>query len=126
MKTKLLLYGAYGYTGQLAAERAVQRHVDLVLAGRNRAQLEPPGRRLYFTTRVADLSSSRELDSILTDIGCIHMAGPFAETSARMLDACIRTKTNYIDITGEVDSDRLNEGRTLSSCAVGRSHDGVP
>jgi short subunit dehydrogenase-like uncharacterized protein len=30
------------------------------------------------------------------------MAGPFATTSAPMLDACLATRTNYVDITGEI------------------------
>jgi short subunit dehydrogenase-like uncharacterized protein len=31
------------------------------------------------------------------------MAGPFAATSAAMLNACVATHTNYIDITGEIE-----------------------
>jgi short subunit dehydrogenase-like uncharacterized protein len=31
------------------------------------------------------------------------MAGPFAITSAPMLSACLATRTNYIDITGEIE-----------------------
>ena len=31
------------------------------------------------------------------------MAGPFAVTSAPMLEACLATKTSYVDITGEIE-----------------------
>jgi short subunit dehydrogenase-like uncharacterized protein len=31
------------------------------------------------------------------------MAGPFAVTSGPMLDACLATQTNYIDVTGEIE-----------------------
>jgi Saccharopine dehydrogenase NADP binding domain len=44
------------------------------------------------------------LSEALKDIACVvHMAGPFAVTSAPMLDACLATQTNYIDITGEIE-----------------------
>jgi saccharopine dehydrogenase-like NADP-dependent oxidoreductase len=33
----------------------------------------------------------------------VHMAGPFAATSAPMLSACLATQTNYVDITGEIE-----------------------
>ncbi len=35
-KTRFLLYGAYGYTGRLAAELAAAKKFDVVLAGRNK------------------------------------------------------------------------------------------
>jgi hypothetical protein len=38
-KTRFLLYGAYGYTGRLAAEIAVAKGLDVVLAGRNQDAL---------------------------------------------------------------------------------------
>jgi short subunit dehydrogenase-like uncharacterized protein len=33
----------------------------------------------------------------------LHCAGPFSATSKPMLDACLETKTHYLDITGEID-----------------------
>ena len=33
----LLIYGAYGYTGELIAEEAVERGLETVVAGRNRS-----------------------------------------------------------------------------------------
>jgi hypothetical protein len=42
------------------------------------------------------------------------MAGPFAITSTPMLNACLDTRTNYIDITGEIEvfeSMWLRQGR---------------
>jgi short subunit dehydrogenase-like uncharacterized protein len=38
-KTRLLLYGAYGYTGRLTAELAAAQKLDVVLAGRNKDAL---------------------------------------------------------------------------------------
>jgi short subunit dehydrogenase-like uncharacterized protein len=102
--SRVLLYGAYGYTGRLAAELAVAKKLDVVLAGRNRDALAALGERLSLPTRVVALNDPKGLSEALKDIACVvHMAGPFAVTSAPMLDACLATQTNYIDITGEIE-----------------------
>ena len=103
-KSRLLLYGAYGYTGRLAAELAAARKLDVVLAGRNEDALVPLGDRLSLPTRVVALNDVGQLSAALRDIACVvHMAGPFAATSAPMLNACLATQTNYADITGEIE-----------------------
>jgi short subunit dehydrogenase-like uncharacterized protein len=103
-KTRLLVYGAYGYTGLLASELAVARAFDVVLAGRNKDALSGLGDRLNLPTRVVGLDDHTQLSHALKDIACVvHMAGPFAATSAPMLNACLATRTNYIDITGEIE-----------------------
>jgi short subunit dehydrogenase-like uncharacterized protein len=103
-KRRLLLYGAYGYTGRLAAEIAAVKNLDVVLAGRNKDALAELGNRLSLPTRVVGLDDAKQLSEALKDIACVvHMAGPFAATSAPMLSACLATQTNYIDITGEIE-----------------------
>lgn len=103
-KSRLLLYGAYGYTGRLAAELAAAKKLDVVLAGRNEDALRALGERLNLPTRVVGLGDPGRLSAALRDIACVvHMAGPFAITSAPMLNACLATTTNYIDITGEIE-----------------------
>jgi short subunit dehydrogenase-like uncharacterized protein len=103
-KTRLLLYGAYGYTGRLAAELAAEKKLDVVLAGRNKEALAELGGGLSLPIRVIGLDDSNQLTQALKDIACVvHMAGPFATTSAPMLNACLATQTNYVDITGEIE-----------------------
>ena len=103
-KTRILLYGAYGYTGRLTAELAAARKLDIVLAGRNLKALSDLGNHLGLPTREIRLDNPQQLSGALKDIACIvHMAGPFAITSAPMLDACLETKTNYVDVTGEIE-----------------------
>ena len=103
-KTRLLLYGAYGYTGRLTSELAAAQGLDIVISGRNKAALAELGHRLSLPTRVVGLNDDKQLSEALKDIACVvHMAGPFAVTSAPMLSACLTTETNYIDITGEIE-----------------------
>lgn len=103
-KARLLLYGAYGYTGRLTAELAAIKKLDVVLAGRNEDALAGLGNRLALPTRLVGLNDAKRLSEALKDIACVvHMAGPFATTSAPMLNACLATQTNYVDITGEIE-----------------------
>ena len=102
--SRVLLYGAYGYTGRLAAELAAAKQLDVVLAGRNKDALAALGDRLGLPTRVVGLDDPKRLSEVLKDITCVvHMAGPFATTSPPMLNACLATQTNYVDITGEIE-----------------------
>ena len=99
---ELLIYGSYGYTGELVVAEAVAQGLKPILAGRRedalRAQAEPLGLRW----RVADLSESA-LDTALVDVGVVlHCAGPFSRTAKPMIEACIRNKATYLDITGEI------------------------
>jgi short subunit dehydrogenase-like uncharacterized protein len=103
-KPRLLLYGAYGFTGRLAADLARSRKLDIVLAGRNKDALAEMGNRLSLPTRVVGLDDAERLSEALEDVACVvHMAGPFAVTAAPMLSACLATRTNYVDITGEIE-----------------------
>jgi short subunit dehydrogenase-like uncharacterized protein len=101
---RVLLYGANGYTGQLTAELAAAKKLDIVLAGRNKVALTALGDRLNLPARVVGLSDAEQLSDALRDITCVlHMAGPFAVTSTPMLNACLATQTDYVDITGEIE-----------------------
>jgi short subunit dehydrogenase-like uncharacterized protein len=103
-RRRILLYGAYGFTGRLTAELATARGANVVLAGRDAKALQALGSRLRMPTRVVGLDDVGEISRALADVSCVlHMAGPFATTSAPMLDACIATRTNYVDITGEIE-----------------------
>ena len=103
-KTQILLYGAYGYTGRLTAELAASQSRNVVLAGRNEGALAALGERLGLPIRVVALDEAGKLADALQDIACVvHMAGPFAMTSTPMLNACLATRTNYVDITGEIE-----------------------
>ena len=102
-KTRLSLYGGDGYRGRLAAGLAAAGKLDVVLASRDRGALSELGDRLGLPTRVIRFDDPKRLSDALKDIACVvHMAGPFAVTSGPMLDACLATQTNYIDVTGEI------------------------
>ncbi|MGZ3147677.1 saccharopine dehydrogenase family protein [Lentzea chajnantorensis] len=96
-----MVYGANGYTGRLIAELAVKRGERPVLAGRSAEKVEPIAAALGLEHRAFDLSQAR---AHLEDVDAVvHCAGPFAHTATAMVDACLKTGTHYLDITGEID-----------------------
>lgn len=101
---RLLIYGANGYTGELIARESVARGGQPLLGGRNAAALGALARELGCEARVAALDDRAALDAALRDVGVVlHCAGPFSATSAPMVEACLRHRVHYLDITGEID-----------------------
>lgn len=100
----LLIYGAYGYSGELATRHAVARGLQPVLAGRDRARVEHLAGTLGLEHRVFPLTEPAAVRAALRDVSAVlHCAGPFSGTADAMVEACIDTNTHYVDITGEVD-----------------------
>ena len=100
---RYLIYGAYGYTGTLIAERALEQgHVPL-LAGRDEGRLRALARSLDLEARAVALDEPGRLRDVLDTVPAVlHCAGPFSATSAPMVAACLDTGTHYLDITGEI------------------------
>jgi len=101
--SNFLIYGANGYTGELITRVAVERGLKPVIAGRNETAIKSLAEKHDLDYRVFSLDDSAKLDAALNEAATvIHCAGPFSLTSRQMGEACIRTKTHYTDITGEI------------------------
>jgi short subunit dehydrogenase-like uncharacterized protein len=99
----LLIYGATGYSGRLITDGAVALGLRPVLAGRSEGKLAAMARPLHLDYRVAGLNEPQRLDAALRDIAVVlNAAGPFSQTSAPIVDACLRARSHYLDITGEI------------------------
>lgn len=99
----LVIYGCTGYTGRLVVEEALRRGLRPVLAGRNGEALEIQAEAHELECRVAGLDHPGALDAVLEGAQVVlHCAGPFVHTWRAMSDACLRTRTHYLDITGEI------------------------
>jgi short subunit dehydrogenase-like uncharacterized protein len=104
----LLIYGANGYTGELIAREAVRRRLRPVLAGRNSAAFATLGNidelgelagELGLEHRVFEVADAeRNFDGVSVVLNC---AGPFAHTAMPIVDACLKRRVHYLDITGE-------------------------
>ncbi len=102
--SKWMIYGANGYTGELAAREAVQRGMTPVLAGRNRQAVEALAGELGLESRVFGLDEAESVKRGLRGMFLVlHCAGPFSKTSEPMLEACLAERVHYLDITGEIN-----------------------
>ncbi len=100
---KWMIYGANGYTGALLAEAAVKRGMQPLLAGRSADKVAPLAKRLGLPFVAFDLSDTRGAERALGGLEVVlHCAGPFVDTAEPMQRACLRARTSYLDITGEV------------------------
>lgn len=104
MAKPLVVYGAYGFTGRLVAEALVARGLRPILAGRDGGTLRAVAGALGLDWQRVDLADGTALRALLGEAaGVLHCAGPFADTAARMRNACLATGAHYVDITGEPD-----------------------
>jgi len=115
-----LLYGAYGYTGQLVAEVAAARGERPVLAGRDPARLAAMATGFGWEHRAFDLADPAAAAAALSGFDAVaHCAGPFSATAAPMVDACLEAGTHYLDITGEIDVFEAVLARHADAVAAG-------
>ena len=128
MSGDLLVYGAYGYTGELISEAASTRDLSLTVAGRDRQRTESLAGRLQCDERVFGLDESMVAEQVAAEHDVVlHCAGPFVDTFRPMVDACLAAGTHYLDITGEIDvfeaiaaeDDRARERDTMLMPGVG-------
>ncbi|MCS6845159.1 MAG: saccharopine dehydrogenase NADP-binding domain-containing protein [Caldilineales bacterium] len=98
-----LIYGAYGYTGELIARLAVGRGHRPILAGRDPLRLARLAAELGCQHVAFPLEDTGMMRQALGHVRCVlHCAGPFRYTAEPMARACIEAGVHYLDITGEI------------------------
>lgn len=102
-----MLYGASGFVG-LQTVAYFQRHAPKGLrwavAGRSEAKLRAALQRHGAKAGliVADAEDQAALDALASQARVVlSTAGPFALFGSKLVDACVRHGTHYVDITGE-------------------------
>ncbi len=103
MDKTFLIYGANGYTGELITRYATERGMKPILAGRNAAAVGELAAKHGLEHRVFNLDEHEKVDAALREVEMVmHCAGPFSITSRAMVEACLRNRKHYTDITGEI------------------------
>lgn len=103
MSSNFMIYGSNGFVGQEIARLAVESGLNPVLAGRNAAEISAQAATLSAPYRIFGLDNPASIEEALADIDVLlHCAGPYIHTFQPMVDACLRTNTHYLDITGEI------------------------
>jgi short subunit dehydrogenase-like uncharacterized protein len=101
--TRIVLFGATGYTGRLTAEALVRRGAAPVLAGRNRESLHALATELGgLDVEVADVDDQASVDALAADGGVlVSTVGPFTRWGAPAVEAALKGGATYLDSTGE-------------------------
>ncbi len=103
IKDRLMIFGANGYSAQLIIEELISRDIKPILAGRNESVLKQLARKYNCEYVAFNISADEQVDEALQNVHTLlNCAGPFKNTAKELMEACLRTKTNYLDITGEM------------------------
>jgi short subunit dehydrogenase-like uncharacterized protein len=101
---RVVLFGATGYTGRLAAEAMVERGMRPVLAARSRERLGQLARDIGgdLETAVADISDPPSVRALVEkgDV-LVTTVGPFTRWGAPAAAAATTAGAHYLDSTGE-------------------------
>lgn len=104
----VVLYGASGFVGkqtvQYFASLAHPGEIRWALAGRDQRKLETVKAQVGtdVDVLVADSRDQSAIDRIVARTRImLNTAGPFALYGDAIVDACVRLRTHYVDITGE-------------------------
>jgi short subunit dehydrogenase-like uncharacterized protein len=99
----ITVFGAYGHTGRFVVSELLTRGWVPILSGRNSVSLNAlaeahPG----LDVRVASVNDPRSLDRAISGAAVvINCAGPFLDTATPIIEAAIRARTHYLDVTAE-------------------------
>jgi len=106
----LIIFGATGYTGGLMVE-----HLDALLslpgapkrnwaiAGRNKGKLERIKNNCKTEPGVCVVETSEEYPDLASSTSVLISAvGPYMLLGSQIVAACVESKTQYIDVTGEI------------------------
>lgn len=100
------VYGAYGHTGRFVVAQLRRRGWTPILSGRDAEKLRAvaaahPG----LEVRAASVDDPGALDHALQGaVAVINCAGPFARTSASVIEAALRARIPYLDVAAEIEA----------------------
>ena len=87
-----VIYGSYGFTGQLIIRECREKGLNVLLSGRDHVKLSEQSNASGFPYEAANLEDPAALKGVLRKASIvIHCAGPFGTTAAKMADACLDT-----------------------------------
>jgi short subunit dehydrogenase-like uncharacterized protein len=107
----VVVFGATGFVGRLVAAHVASYappHVRIALAGRSPTRLAQVRRSLGaraadWPLLVVDATDADAVDAMATGSRVVATTvGPYARDGLRVVDACARAGTDYVDVTGEV------------------------
>jgi short subunit dehydrogenase-like uncharacterized protein len=99
-----LIYGASGFTGALIVDLAAKKGMKPTIAGRSKDKIKPIADKYGLDYLVFGLNDKDEIVKNLERFPLVlNCAGPFTRTAKPLVEACLISKTHYLDITGEIE-----------------------
>ena len=102
----ITVYGAYGHTGRFVVAELRKRGLTPILSGRDENKLAAMGTAYPgLDIRPAAVDDPSSLDqSLLGATAVINCAGPFMDTAVPLVEAAVRARIHYLDVTAEQPS----------------------
>ncbi|HKA90465.1 MAG TPA: saccharopine dehydrogenase NADP-binding domain-containing protein [Haliangiales bacterium] len=99
----IAVFGAAGHTGRFVVAELRRRGWPVVVSGRDAAKLRVVAdMHPVSEVRVASIDDPASLDRALSSAGAvINCAGPFLDTAAPVIEAALRARIHYLDLTAE-------------------------
>lgn len=104
----IAVFGATGHTGRFVVSELLRRGLATQAVGRDAAALAACGfQDRGVTTTVSTMDDPASLDLALGGASVvINCAGPFLDTARQLIDAALRMRVHYLDVTAEQESAR--------------------
>ncbi|MCG0064975.1 saccharopine dehydrogenase NADP-binding domain-containing protein [Streptomyces tricolor] len=99
------VFGAYGHTGRFVVAELVARGFVPVLSGRDADRLKALADETGQEARTASVDAPDSLDRALAGAAAvINCAGPFASTTAPVIETALRSGVPYLDVAAELEA----------------------
>ena len=109
---RILVIGAYGYTGKLICKEFEKEKIQYSVAGRNGQELDRLKNRYKLIDKclVLDIRNLPDVSKVIENSDLIvNCAGPFTEESGQLLERIADSGNIYLDITGELEFVRFSK-----------------
>lgn len=121
----VVVYGAYGHTGRFVVAELRRRGWSPVLSGRDADRLAVFGNAYpALEQRPASIDDPAALDRAFAGaVGVINCAGPFLDTAVPVIEAALRARIHYLDVSAEQQAvrnvfDRFAGSAKQAQCVV--------
>jgi len=104
---KIAVYGVTGHTAGFVVAELLRRGHTPIAIGRDEARVAAAAslHGVELEVRIASLDSPGSLDRALSGADAVvHCAGPFLDTAQPLIEAALRARIHYFDITAEQGS----------------------
>jgi NAD(P)-dependent dehydrogenase (short-subunit alcohol dehydrogenase family) len=103
-KQAVAVYGASGHTGRFVVAELLSRGYQPIVSGRSRTKLEGLAAARGLDVREGSAEDPSSLDRAFAGAAVVvNCAGPFARTAVPVMEAALRARIPYVDVSAEIE-----------------------